>query len=195
MNTARYIVGVALLISLAPGLLLWFTIHPCIRFSRRRGAGWTYTILSPCIVVLMAILFSLRDALLGSNLGTHYTLLAPTAASFAVGIAIAVKRRKQPKYGVLVGIPELSRSKGMLFTSGIYSTIRHPRYVEVLFCSLAYALFANYLGAYVAVGLCIPMLYLIAMLEERELLERFGAEYAAYCGRVPRFIPRRHIPS
>jgi protein-S-isoprenylcysteine O-methyltransferase Ste14 len=93
-------------------------------------------------------------------------------------------------------MPELSRSnKGTLLTGGIYGTIRHPRYIEALFWSVAYALFANYVGAYVAVGLCIPVLYLIVVLEERELRGRFGAEYVAYCSRVPRFIPRRDAPS
>jgi len=31
------------------------------------------------------------------------------------------------------------------------------------------------------------------MLEERELRERFGAEYDAYCRRVPRFLPRLRL--
>jgi len=196
MNTARYIVGVVLLISLPPGLLLWFAIHPFIRFWCKLGAGWTYTVLSPFVVVLMAILFLLRDELLGIDLGTHYVLLVPTALCLVVGTVIAVIRRRHLRYSVLVGMPELSKSnKGTLLTDGIYGSIRHPRYVEVLFWSLAYALFANYLGGYVAVGLCIPALYLIVVLEERELRGRFGAEYAAYCRRVPRFIPRCRTPS
>jgi protein-S-isoprenylcysteine O-methyltransferase Ste14 len=29
------------------------------------------------------------------------------------------------------------------------------------------------------------------LLEERELAERFGAEYLDYCRRVPRYVPRR----
>jgi len=180
------------MVSLPPGVLLWFAIHPLIRFWRKLGGGWTYGILSPLVVVLMAILFVLRDALLGRDLGTHYVLLVPTALCLVVGMVIAVKRRRHLKYSVLAGMPELSKSdKGTLLTHGIYGTIRHPRYVEVLLLSLAYALFADYLGAYVAVGLCIPALYLIVVLEERELRGRFGAEYSAYCSRVPRFIPRR----
>jgi len=30
----------------------------------------------------------------------------------------------------------------------------------------------------------------LVQMEERELRERYGAEYEAYCARVPRFIPR-----
>ena len=40
-------------------------------------------------------------------------------------------------------------------------------------------------------GLCVPTLYLIVLLEERELRDRFGEEYEAYCRRVPRFVPKR----
>ena len=31
---------------------------------------------------------------------------------------------------------------------------------------------------------------MIIEMEERELRERFGQEYAEYCIRVPRFVPR-----
>jgi len=33
----------------------------------------------------------------------------------------------------------------------------------------------------------------VPMLEERELRERFGAKYDAYCRRVPRFLPRLRL--
>jgi protein-S-isoprenylcysteine O-methyltransferase Ste14 len=36
------------------------------------------------------------------------------------------------------------------------------------------------------------MLYSVIRFEERELLQRFGAEYEAYCALVPRFIPNLH---
>jgi protein-S-isoprenylcysteine O-methyltransferase Ste14 len=31
---------------------------------------------------------------------------------------------------------------------------------------------------------------MVVLLEERELLDRYGPEYAAYTRRVPRFVPR-----
>jgi protein-S-isoprenylcysteine O-methyltransferase Ste14 len=54
-----------------------------------------------------------------------------------------------------------------------------------------YALFANYLTPYLVVVLSIPVMLLVVLLEERELRERFGEEYQAYCRRVPRFFRRR----
>ena len=56
---------------------------------------------------------------------------------------------------------------------------------------MAVALFTNYLAIYVLALAIIPALYLVVVLEEKELRDRFGLEYAAYSERVPRFIPRR----
>ncbi len=56
---------------------------------------------------------------------------------------------------------------------------------------LAYALVANYVGGYIVSALCLPTIYLMVLLEERELRARFGMEYLEYCQRVPRFVPKR----
>jgi protein-S-isoprenylcysteine O-methyltransferase Ste14 len=69
--------------------------------------------------------------------------------------------------------------------------VRHPRYIAVLLGMFAVALFCNYLGLYVVVALTVPGLYVVAVLEERELLERFGTEYREYMERVPRFVPKK----
>ena len=59
--------------------------------------------------------------------------------------------------------------------------------------TLAFATFSNYLGAYLVVLAFLPALHLVVLLEERELRDRFGEEYAAYCERVPRYIPRLQL--
>ena len=56
--------------------------------------------------------------------------------------------------------------------------------------SFAYVAFANYSGAWVLYALAFPAIHLVVLLEERELRERFGAEYEDYCRRVPRYLPR-----
>ena len=75
-------------------------------------------------------------------------------------------------------------------SAGIYSRLRHPRYVESLLWILSYALFTNYLAMYVAFLLMLPIMHLVVLFEEKELKERFGVEYEEYCRRVPRYIPR-----
>jgi protein-S-isoprenylcysteine O-methyltransferase Ste14 len=37
----------------------------------------------------------------------------------------------------------------------------------------------------------VPALFLVVILEERELRQRFGDAHVEYCRRVPRFVPRR----
>lgn len=194
MNTARYVVAVVLLVSVPPSVLLWFVIHPFVGFWRRFGPGWTYAILSVPVIAMMAGLYLARDTLLGADLGTSIPLLALAAACFSAGAVIARKRRRHLTQKILTGIPELRReasNRGTLLTEGIYGKVRHPRYIE-FFCWVAsYACFANYLGLYVLLVLTFPTLYLIVLLEERELRDRFGKEYTEYCRRVPRFVPRR----
>ncbi|MFQ5631170.1 MAG: methyltransferase family protein, partial [bacterium] len=94
--------------------------------------------------------------------------------------------------GILSGLPELSEKRypGKLLKEGIYGKIRHPRYIEALLGVLGYAFFSNYLATYLVFLFGLPMIYIIVLLEERELHERFGAEYEEYCLSVPRFVPK-----
>ena len=55
------------------------------------------------------------------------------------------------------------------------------------------ALIANYLALYLIVALWLPGIYVIVLIEEKELRDRFGAAYDDYCRRVPRFIPRFNL--
>ncbi|MFQ5527313.1 MAG: methyltransferase family protein [Thermoanaerobaculia bacterium] len=192
MDRARYILAVILLLSWPPGLLLWFAIHPFARFWRKVGPGWTYGILAAPSLLLATVVWRFRHRLLSVDLGTSYPLIG-LAVVTAVGAGIlAVKRRKYLTFRILAGVPELARGddRGVLLRDGIYGVIRHPRYIEALLGVATYALFSNYLGLYVLLLLSLPALYLVVLLEERELRDRFGADYESYCRKVPRFLPR-----
>jgi protein-S-isoprenylcysteine O-methyltransferase Ste14 len=95
----------------------------------------------------------------------------------------------------ILGLPELAPDKcpQQLITTGIYATIRHPRYVQIYLGFLGSALIANYLALYLIVALWLPGIYVIVLLEEKELRDRFDAAYDDYCRRVPRFIPRFNL--
>jgi protein-S-isoprenylcysteine O-methyltransferase Ste14 len=140
----------------------------------------------------MGAVFFARDLLAGTDYGTSYITISLAVVCGLAGSWIALARRKLLTAGVLTGMPELSEERypGTLLSEGIYGRIRHPRYVEVVLLSLAYALFSNYLGPYVMVLLLFPAIWLVVVIEERELRERFGEEYDQYCLRVPRFFPR-----
>ena len=80
--------------------------------------------------------------------------------------------------------------KGELITEGIYARMRHPRYVQFLIALLGYALITNNLAVYLTTALWVPGIYLIVLLEEKELRDHFGDIYQAYCRKVPRFFPK-----
>ncbi len=192
MDSVRYYLALLTLIGLVPGLLLWFFIHPFVGFWRKFGPGWTYAILMLPVAALMVAVFQSRSYLLGKEYGTNYLLIGLGIACLVCAGMIARRRRKHLTARVLAGLPELSSNpqSQKLLTEGIYSRIRHPRYVELMLWLLGYALIANYLTLYIAVLVSLPVLYLIVLLEEKELRDRFGSEYEEYSSRVPRFIPR-----
>ena len=98
---------------------------------------------------------------------------------------------RQLDNSTLLGVPELSGTPGdsRLITEGIYARLRHPRYVQLLLAFGAYTLPANYIVIYLYFVVTLLAVYLVVVLEERELRERFGDEYRRYAAKVPRFIP------
>ena len=87
-----------------------------------------------------------------------------------------------------MGVPELSCADGRqtLVREGIYRVVRHPVYLT----AAAFALVVNYLGVYILFVSAFPLVYLITVLEEHELIDRFGEAYRRYQREVPRLNPR-----
>ena len=192
MDTVRYVIALLIVVTLPFGFIFWLLIHPFARFWRRLGPGSTYAVVGAIGIALAAIAYRLRAALLAVEYGTSYPFIGLGLVLIIGAMVIALQRRRQLTWRILAGLPELSDTTGpgRLLREGIYARIRHPRYVEAMLGLCGYALISNYLAAYVASGVSIPVLYLIVLLEERELRVRFGTEYAAYCRDVPRFMPR-----
>ena len=192
LDTVRYILAILVIASFPPSILLWVAIHPFAAFWRRVGPVWTYVILGLPVAGYVVGAWLFRKTLLMVDLGT--SVITMILAGIAFGAAALLKRRvaAQLRFAALSGIPELSKEKypGKLLTEGIYARVRNPRYIEVVLWVLAYALFANYLGAYIVFVLSLPLIYFVVRLEERELRERFGTAYEEYCRRVPRFVPK-----
>jgi protein-S-isoprenylcysteine O-methyltransferase Ste14 len=191
LNKIRYVIAVMPLVTVPPVILLWFAIHPFARAWRRFGARGTYGILMvPALGVCWGS-FTARKTLVGTDLGTRPALIVLGVAALLLAGALARARAKYLTQPILMGVPELSATdKGKLLTQGIYGRIRNPRYVEFLTFILGVAAISNHLGLWILLLASIPALELVVVLEERELRERFGAEFDEYCRRVPRWIPR-----
>ena len=195
MNTSRYLIAFLVVASMPPAVLLWFLVHPLGSLWRRLGPWVGYSILAMVTAVMMGMAFSYRRFLLGVDFGTRWACVILACPAIGGALAIALKRRRHLTPAILSGLPQLSQKHypGVLLREGIYARIRHPRYVEVTLWVLGYALFANFLASYLVAALTPAVLYLIVLLEERELAQRFGKEWEEYARDVPRFVPRRRV--
>jgi protein-S-isoprenylcysteine O-methyltransferase Ste14 len=117
---------------------------------------------NPSFTVLAAVLFA-------GGLALQYTAMRTLGKAFRIGID-----------------PE---QRDALVRDGPYRLIRHPIYAAfIAYYVAAWLLQPNLLFAIVAPVAVLRIVYQ-ASREERALLDRYGAEYAAYARTTSRFIP------
>jgi protein-S-isoprenylcysteine O-methyltransferase Ste14 len=80
-------------------------------------------------------------------------------------------------------------SAGRLATDGAYRRIRHPQYAGFLLVMVGFLLQWPTLLTLAMFPVLVLAYWRLAMSEEREVRQRFGAEWDAYAARTPRFIP------
>ena len=192
MDTFRHGLTLMMLMFMPGAVLFWLLVHPFVRFWRRIGLRRTMAIQWTFLAAFAAGVVLLRKTLLAVDFGTNAVLIAVAVLILAASIVLRLQISRHLRFSTLGGLPELAPESHPqpLLTEGIYSRVRHPRYVEVLLVMASLSLIANNLASYVNWIVGIPSVLLIVRIEERELRDRFGAEYEAYCARVPRFVPR-----
>lgn len=196
MNTARYIVALIAVMSYPPAVGWWYLVHPLVGFWRRLGRPLFYAIMTVTSLAIMGAVYLIREPLLAVEYGTEQALWPLAVIFYGASAYFEVRCRRYLKPKILLGAHELAPGGGgKLITEGIYGRVRHPRYIAVFLGTVAIAFFTNYLAVYILALLLAPALYLVVVLEEKELHDRFGEEYEEYCRRVPRFIRRRRITS
>lgn len=191
MDGVRYVIALLLVVIFPAGMSMWLVIHPFASFWRRYKPTVTYSVVLAVAFAVGGALYRSREMLLVTDFGFSWLLTGIGAACFALSVLLEHLYRRQIKVSTLLGLPEVSATRASeLLSEGIYSQIRHPRYVGLMLEVSGFSLIANYLAGYVIVVATIPFLWVTVLLEERELMQRFGDEYAQYAQRVPRFIPR-----
>jgi protein-S-isoprenylcysteine O-methyltransferase Ste14 len=84
-----------------------------------------------------------------------------------------------------------ARREGELVTDGVYDLVRHPQYTGLFLIVFGEGVVHWPTIVSVAAFPVIVFAYaLLALREERQMLETFGDDYRAYQRRVPMFIPR-----
>ena len=192
MDKTRYVFALIMVVSLPPGVSFWYVAHGYVTHWRRAGLWVTYTVLCVAMFLVMYGLYLARGFLLSVEFGWAPWLLVPVVVFYTPAIVLEIKCRKYLSLTMLVGVPELAADYGeqKLLQEGVYARIRHPRYLGITLGTVAFAFFTNYLAVYALIPLVWVGVYLITLLEERELVERFGDAYRDYQSRVPRLIPR-----
>jgi protein-S-isoprenylcysteine O-methyltransferase Ste14 len=191
LHDLRHAFAMLVVVTFLPLFSAWLLVHPLIRVWRRLGPVVTYTVLAAYSVAGMSLLWLMRGPLLRVEFGWSPWLGAAGAACLALSVYLRFRLWRQLTLSIMLGVPELVPPAGSRpLTEGIYSRIRHPRYVEGGLVVMGMALLTNYLAAYALVAAYVIIIRIVVTLEERELVERFGAEYAEYASRVPRFVPK-----
>ena len=92
----------------------------------------------------------------------------------------------------LLGLVELEPQLNPqpVMQTGIYSKTRNPVYLAHWLLILGAAAISGFAANWFLVAAEILLLAVLIRTEEKELLSRYGSEYANYMRRVPRFFPR-----
>lgn len=174
-------------------------IHPFVHAWRKVGPAIAYAIVVSILTALATTAFRSRETWLGLDFGTNYVFMAVGLVAFSVlawfGLAFG-RRMPHLDSATRIGVAEL-RNVGRpeaLVRDGLYGAVRHPIYAIGLVMGVAFALIVNHLGIYVLAALALPVLYVVTLLEERELVERFGEVYRQYQRKVPRLVPHWKQP-
>jgi len=191
LESVRYFLAVVLWIFLPAAITYWLLIHPLTAFWRRLGTTATFVTMGVVLAAVGWIAWQFREPVLEHRYPTRGVFIVLGLLLYALAAVIERKCRKHLKLRILVGVPEISdQGPGTLLTEGIYAHTRNPRYLDLMIGIGGLSLIINYHGMYWLFLATCAGLYLVVLLEERELRQRFGTPYEEYCRTVPRLLPR-----
>lgn len=193
VDGVRYLVAAVVVATVAPAFVGWLLVHGFVQTWRKIGPQIAYSLVFLVVSAIAYGIHTVRAPLLAIEFGGNLWRVGLGAAVYAVAVLVEVSCWKSLSLRTLVGLPELAPDSEpqLLLQQGIYGRVRHPRYLGFILGVVAVALVVDYLALYVLVPIFILEVYWVTVLEERELLGRFGNEYAAYQARVPRLFPRQ----
>jgi protein-S-isoprenylcysteine O-methyltransferase Ste14 len=173
-------------------LITWLLLHLFVTWWRRVGPVATYVVIGAVVIAMMWTMYLVREPLLEVHFGVRIPLMAISVVLLSISTYINVLVYKQAPKSMVLGLGEISKRSpgGELVTDGIYSRIRHPRFVAMALAVIAVSIFTNFFAMYVLAIAYFPLIFLIAVLEERELSARFGSRFEEYARAVPPFLPR-----
>ena len=183
-----------------PVPLYWLVLHGRVEFWRKhKRAGYL------CAVAIAwggvdALLFHFRAQLFRDPSISASAAGAPPIWAIVAGLLLIAAdafllTTVEIELGGhrLVGHAELT-GRGEMTERGLYTRVRHPRYLGMILAVLGACLLAGTWRLWFVVALWLAIALAAIQLEERELRVRFGPAYIAYAQRVPALLPLRWEP-
>ena len=191
MEIVAYYLALVFVMAVPAALASWFVLHLFASWLLRAGPVGVRVATVAVILAVMGAVFLIRQPVLRLHFGVKLPLVGAAGVLFGISSYLRVQIFRQIPIRMVLDLPEIAgQDEGKLITGGIYLRMRHPGYVAMAIAVAAVALFTNYLAMYVVALAYMPLIGIVAVLEERELAARFPGAYRAYCARVTRFVPR-----
>jgi protein-S-isoprenylcysteine O-methyltransferase Ste14 len=169
--------------------IYWLILHPFNSFwrNRVRAAFW---IAGLTAWTTGGVLLWISRPLLLSAARPSWAAVAAGLALIGVEVYLLVRVEHELGSRRLVGHAELTGT-GEMFTGGLYTRVRHPRYAGMFCAVVGVALLAGTSLLWAVLAVWGILALIVIRLEERELAARFGSAYIDYRKRVPAFLPFR----
>jgi protein-S-isoprenylcysteine O-methyltransferase Ste14 len=179
-----------------PGVLVfWLIMHNNIERLRPLGIR-AYWVAAFAWIITAGPLLYFRSAIFSARWLPPAPVAGVMVAVGAVALAFAViflfRASRTISMRIMIGLPEIEpqKNKQRVLNSGIYSKTRNPIYFGHWLLVFSAAALTSYAANWISFVLDCIALPLLIRAEERELLARYGRDFADYMRRVPRFFPR-----
>lgn len=181
---------IAVVLIWVPLIPLRFFLH-AITHLWRKLADLTYVVAVIYWAVIDAFLISSMTSWRSVRFSSFPGALTLGMLLIVGGILLAYRSITTLGIPVFLIRPQVSPKKAQarLVVTGPYRWIRHPFYFSEWLFLLGVALFSN---SWIVLGILIVTLLfdpVITLLEEKELVARFGTVYREYQKKVPRLLP------
>jgi len=181
----------ALVIAYPPVFVFWILIHTRIDFWRKLGkrAYWYACLVWPLI---SGPLLFWRQSIFSVRWSMPWWITGIGLVSFVLALWVGRQSSKVISRRTLLGLVELEpqRNPQPVMQTGIYGRTRNPVYLTHWLLVVAAAALSGYAANWILLASEVVLIAILIRVEEKELLERYGSEFASYMQRVPRFIPK-----
>jgi protein-S-isoprenylcysteine O-methyltransferase Ste14 len=169
--------------------IYWLILHPFNSFwrSRVRAAFWFAGLTA---WTMGGVLLWIYRPLLLATARASWVMIAAGMALIGVEVYLFVRVERELGSRRLVGHAELTGT-GEIFTGGLYTHVRHPRYTGMFCAAVGAGLLAGTPRLWAILAVWWVLALIVIRFEERELAGRFGPAYIEYRKRVPAFLPFR----